>query len=121
MLDPRCVDILYAEVPQSISRKDFEDSLFWWEVEPIKVAGKIVGAMLYRDHEFHIAVEPDARGRWAVTVRRFFLQLLAERGYLIARPFKSNPNAIEFIERVGFKRIDEDENQITLRLDRREG
>ena len=111
---PECIEILRG----GIDRDEFERSMFWWTIEPIVVQGEIAGAVAMFQNQIHIAVKPEYRGRWAKRGMRdhFLNDRIRQYGPLIAKPFKSNERAVAFIERLGFKRMSEDENQITFQL-----
>ena len=109
-----CIEILRGD----IDRETFTQAMFWWTLEPIMVEGRIAGAVAMFENQIHIAVKPEYRGRWARRSmrERFLTERVRRYGPLIAKPFKSNPTAVAFIERLSFKRMSEDENQITFQL-----
>jgi GNAT superfamily N-acetyltransferase len=72
-----------------------------WDVEPVVIAGAVVGAVFGKGPEIHVGVLPEHRRRWctprlwrwAVTNRQ------REFGYVFTRGKADN----EFILRAGFK------------------
>lgn len=89
----------------SVGPFEFVSAFDGWDVEPIAVAGEIVGAMLMRGPEIHCAVLPDARRRW---MRKGLLQrtlgrLVRRYGYAMTRVSADHSLGLEFVRRVGFE------------------
>ncbi len=86
------------------SLADWCEAFAAWEVQPVVVAGEVVGAVLANGPEVHVAVLPHVRGRWctpslwrwAITDRQ------AKYGRLVT--FGNADNA--FITRAGFLPIE---------------
>lgn len=118
MMRDRCVALLYAHTQPAMPLDQYADALAWWEIEPIIVAGELAGALMAFRNKLHIVVRPEFHGRW---LKRWMLAFLQDRideyGPLETTVFKSNDQAIRFVERLGFQRTDENDKEIRYTLE----
>ena len=114
-----CISLLYDHVRPRMTLAQYSDTLTWWEIEPIIAGGELTGCALALRDQIHIAVKPEHQGRWArrEMVARFLAGRIAEYGPIKAWMFKDNPKALRFVERLGFKRVEDNETQILFQLD----
>lgn len=116
-----CIDILHAHVSKHlpISRDGYEFAVRDWTIEPVKYDGQIIGAILFKDNEIHMAVKPDASKHWVrrSMFRDFIASRIEQYGHLVSSVSKNNSVAIRAVERLGFYRTGEDGQFITYRID----
>lgn len=74
-----------------------------WEIHPLRVEGKIVGALLVDGVEIHACVKPEGFKRWLTKpVLRILDNIIKEHGFALTRVTEGNTVGIEFVERLGF-------------------
>jgi len=80
-----------------------------WEVIPVTIRKRIVGAILVKNEEIHVSVNQESRGLW---IRKssfnILKRILKEYGTIKTKALKSCEPCHYFIERLGFKQTFED-------------
>lgn len=71
-----------------------------WEVEPVMVDGEIVGAVMAKGPEVHVAVLPHASKRWCS--KRLWKWAITDRLAKFGRLVTFGKSDSEFIRRAGF-------------------
>lgn len=116
-----CIDILHAHVAKflPISRDGYEFVLEGWTLEPIQFDGEVIGAVMLREREIHMAVKPGSTKHWVrrSMIRDFIAKRIEQYGHLVSSVSKQNAVAIRAVERLGFYRTGEDGQFITYRID----
>jgi hypothetical protein len=83
---------------------EFAKAMQGWSVEPVRVDGRIVGAMLMRGAEIHVGVKDDGKRRWAT--RRFLRATLGKtvraHGRAVTAVMHDNERGQAFVQRLGF-------------------
>lgn len=117
------IDIVFAHVTETlfVDQEQVDKALTDWTLKPIEVRGELAGVVMSKGNQIHIVVKPEFHGKWAIkrNMARTLLQdQIDEYGPLLVHAYKSDEKALRFIERLGFKRIGENAEQITLRLEK---
>lgn len=114
-----CIDMFYAKISEevAVSRSVFGDKLRDWEVFPLMIGDRHVGAYILKDHEIHTCVEKsDALRHMRKLIRQGIAHQVEKIGYLTTRS-ENDPNVLRFLERLGFYRTGSDGQFVTLRCD----
>jgi ribosomal protein S18 acetylase RimI-like enzyme len=75
-----------------------------WEVYPLKVNKKIIGALLIDGPEIHACVKPEGFKRWInKAVLAKIQSLIDKHGFALTKVTEDNTTGIEFVERLGFR------------------
>lgn len=97
-------EIIKDRLPFSVTRQAFAESINHYELHPVIVGGKTVGAIMRKGSELHAAVLPTARKRWMTkTVLRFIAETVAEHGKAITKVMPDHEAGHAFALRLGFK------------------
>lgn len=111
--------MFYAKISTevAISRAAFGRSLSDWEVIPLMIGDRHVGAYILKDHEIHTCVEKvDALRHMRKIIRQGVVHQIEKIGYLTTRS-ENDPGVLRFLERLGFYRTGNDGQFVTLRCD----
>lgn len=72
-------------------------------VTPVRVDGRIVGAILVSGAEVHACIRPEGFRRWvSKRLMRVLDSVVATHGYAVTRVRESNGAALGFVRRLGF-------------------
>jgi hypothetical protein len=82
-----------------------------WEIEPIKVDGRTVGATLVKGAEIHLASWEKPKGSARACAREVLRKVVDQWGYATTRVLADNPAGLRFCQRLGFV-VDKEENGI---------
>jgi GNAT superfamily N-acetyltransferase len=96
----------------------FIRSLEDWAVEPIRVNGEIVGAIMINGPEIHVEVIRKGRGRWLSRrlIRSVLGRVMAEHGYALTRVNHGEEWGHEFVGRLGFEPMEVNATQTIYRM-----
>ena len=78
-----------------------------FDIRPIKSDDVTIGMLMIRGPEVHVAILPEYRKRWLTRglIEDVLDGLENEYGYCLTSCFENEPGNIDFITRLGFKRI----------------
>jgi len=82
-----------------------------WEIDPITVAGKTVGAIMVKGTEMHLALWEKPKGCARAAPLVALRKVLAQWGYATTRVLADNPAGLTFCRRIGFV-VDKEENGV---------
>jgi hypothetical protein len=86
-----------------MSYETFLEKVEGWEVHPVEVQNKLVGALLIQGPEVHACIKPEGFKKWFNKSRlRVVDNLIKEYGFALTRVIVGNKVGIEFVERLGF-------------------
>jgi hypothetical protein len=85
--------------------RDWTMAFDGWEVHPVIVDGKVVGAGLAKGNEIHIAVLPEHHRKWCTP--GMWRVMVADRLKKYGQLFTSGKSDNEFIRRAGFRPVNE--------------
>ena len=112
------IEILYNYMASktNISRADFDIAMNDWQLDPVELSGEVVGCVMTKGNEIHIAAEPKHFGRWAARTlsRKYLINGIERYGYLVTKVFPHNE---DFVQRLGFYKTGIDGSFITYRID----
>lgn len=101
-----------------LPKDKFMDAFGSWIVCPVRVSGAIVGGVLLKGNEVHVAVSKSSEGRWLSRslIRRVLGNLISRYGVAVTSVMKDNERGQRFVERLGFQRVGEKEGTIGYEL-----
>ena len=76
-----------------------------WEVQPVEVDGSVVGAVMAKGAEIHVAVLPEHHKRWCTP--KLYRWAITDRLKQYGQLFTSGKADNEFIRRAGFQPVGE--------------
>jgi hypothetical protein len=86
---------------QGLSFEDFTDFLSGAEIEPVKVGGQIIGALVVIGSEIHACIKPEFKGLWMSRKTLAVLRRVIEKhGYATTSATTDEGRA--FVQRLGF-------------------
>ncbi len=87
-----------------VEYEQFAEAMRGWDVEPVEVDGRIVGAVLMRGPEIHACIKPEGFGRWLSrrVLRDTLVRLVAEHGRAETAVATGNAAGEAFVRRLGF-------------------
>jgi len=87
-----------------VEYEQFAQAMQEWDVEPVEVDGRIVGAVLMRGPEIHACIKPEGFGRWLSrrVLRDTLVRLVAEHGRAETAVATGNAVGEAFVRRLGF-------------------
>jgi hypothetical protein len=87
-----------------IGYDEFAQAMQGWSVEPVRVDGRIVGAVLMRGAEVHACIRPEGFGRWLSrrVLRSTLARVVAEHGRAETTVTTGNEAGEAFVRRLGF-------------------
>ena len=112
------LELLWAHSPLFIGREQFAKALEDWEIHELHGPNGLAVLFVVKGPEFHFA-KLDAD--YQVTrddLRRWPGDLIAKYGYAETRTPKHDTRQRRFNERLGFRRVGEDEHEIHYRIDK---
>lgn len=115
----QCLDMFYEQVSKDkpISRAAFGNSLIDWEVFPLMIGDRHIGAYILKDHEIHTCVgKADALRHMRKIIRQGVAYQVEKLGYLTTRS-EDDPDVLRFLDRLGFYQTGQDGQFVTLRCD----
>lgn len=98
--------------------EDYRRATIDWVVVPIQDKGQIVGGVLIRHNELHVAVTrtPDASSR--SIIRRVLQHAVRTYGNAVTTVYQNNARGLKFCRRLGFEITWQDEEAIQLQCTR---
>ncbi len=114
-----CLEFMYAKCLEErfIFRDAYMEAMYEWEVRPIIVGGLAVGVLAQCGAEIHIAL--DRAGAFAHgrrIIRECLTQGIAKHGHLTTRALRGDARAAQFLGRLGFYRVTEDNDCVHYRI-----
>jgi len=87
-----------------VEYEQFAEAMRGWDVEPVEVGGRIVGAVLMRGPEIHACIKPEGFGLWLSrrVLRDTLVRLVAEHGRAETSVATGNAAGEAFVQRLGF-------------------
>lgn len=87
-----------------MSAGEFEKEAARWDVEPVEVEGKVVGAVMMKGEEIHACIKPEGFRRWLSTgvLRKTLVATLTKYGRAVTSVKTGNEVGRKFVERLGF-------------------
>lgn len=84
----------------------FYEAVSGWEVVPVRVDGKLVGAVLMNGPEIHACIKPEGFGKWLTkgVLRNTLCKVLKAHGKAVTRFTEGNAAGEYFVTRLGFKK-----------------
>jgi hypothetical protein len=82
-----------------------------WEIEPIMVNGRTVGATMVKGSEIHLASWEKPKGSTRACARGILRKVVDRWGYATTRVLTDNPAGLTFCRRLGFV-VDKEENGV---------
>lgn len=95
---------LLDRLPHAYSFEQFKGAMEPWDIQAFCDGEKIVGMLMTRGPELHVAVIPEVRGKWLSRrlIREVFSPILNKYGQAIAAVMPENEAGKEFTSRLGF-------------------
>ena len=95
----------------SIPFDAFAKALEAWDVKAFCKGEDVVGMLMVRDNELHVAVLPEVRGRWLSRglIREVIGPLVRQYGAARTKVAQDNDIGAEFCRRIGFAQTEGDE------------
>src|SRR5690349_693825 len=95
---------LLDRLPHGYSFEEFKGNLANWDVQAFCDEEFVVGMLMKKGPELHVAVIPQVRGRWLSRrlIREVFTPILSEYGEAVAAILPDNEAGREFTTRLGF-------------------
>lgn len=86
--------------------------------EPFEIVGVKGGAVMIRGNEVHVAVVKSAEGKWISRrlIRTVLGKLIDRYGVAVTTVMKDNERGQKFVERLGFKKVKEEQGTIGYEL-----
>jgi hypothetical protein len=104
---------------------DFEDfamAVEDWNVHPVRVAGKIVGAILTHREQIHACIKPEAFGKWVGMKEVNVLNDVIDRyGRAVTSVSHGNEVGRKFVQGLGFSLVEIRNGVDWFELDRKYG
>lgn len=98
----------------SVSLAQFMSYCAGWDVVPVDVDGKPVGALLINGPEIHACIVKEAHGRWlSKRVLRVLDRIIDSYGYAVSRA--QTEAGHKFLDRLGFVEYDRDGEVVVYR------
>jgi ribosomal protein S18 acetylase RimI-like enzyme len=78
-----------------------------FDIQAFKDGDKVIGMLMTRCSELHVAILPEYRRRWlsARLIKQVLGNIIDKYGYVSTSVMKDNVIGQDFVERIGFKRI----------------
>lgn len=92
-----------------LTREGFMETFCGWQVRPVKVRGKVVGAVLIGGNQIHACIKPEGFKRWLTkgVLQDTLWAVLAKHGRAITSVAKDNEIGHTFVAGLGFKPVSE--------------
>ncbi len=93
-------------LPSGFSFEQFLSKVTRFSFIPVKLKGKVVGAIMADGPEVHVAVLPEAHKRWFNrTISRWLDRRLTKFGKLVTKVLDDHAIGHEFAIRLGFRAV----------------
>lgn len=94
----------------TIDYEPFKHALESWEVRAFCKGDDVVGMLMTKDGELHVAVLPEVRGKWLSRrlIREVIGPLVKQYGEAKTKVMPDNDNGRDFVRRIGFAASEKD-------------
>lgn len=101
-------------LPVDYTLEAFKRALHEWDVKAFCKGGDVVGMLMVKDNELHVAVLPEVRGRWLsrTLIRNVIGPLIKRYGKAKTKVVHENDRGQEFCQRLGFAKTERDEIEL---------
>jgi len=89
-----------------------------WEIHPIILNGKVVGAIIQKDNDIHTSISPEYQKRWNPRpyIKGILYPALDKYGVVKSEALKCDQRGIQWLSKLGFTVTREDEEKYYFEL-----